>query len=713
VEPSKKVCDVRTAERKRSDSKIIILAALFLALLAWCAPALAADSQAGEIGGASSVSAVTNAQSIMSPPFSAACDDSTDDTAAIQAALDAAGGWNGSSCATNGGAVYKPAGKVCKVTSTLTIHCPNIVLYSNDTRQFITNTVPSGYIDCQVSNADCINVGNNQGWRMENIGLKYPSATGASLGTPSAPTLGATSGGSLTNQTYHVMVSCTRTNAGAATGETLLSSEATLNPNPSMAIAVTAPTCGTGATGWNVYASTNANNERLQNTTPNTLGVKYTLNSVANNGLPNFVDTTPNCAILDTGAAGYYQNVSVQTPSLSNGPYGTPDGICFTGGNFHITGKSHVEGFNRAFVGTQLSGHQIIEQTNVMANNYGAVINGPSNLTISHNDFEDVQNGAIDVISGSQISIDHNYGEQDNFGGTNSYMLTLGTTGALYTNAYARPLQAVDYHANFLNCNGYSAQDPIVINWAAGLNIAGNAFSNCGSQAHIINNAYATSTAGIRVLGNISDATTTWYDSLTGFVDYDFSSTAGSLGARTMGALTAGNLTDSALTSGNCVQASTNGLLTTTSGACGSSTAKSWLVSNAGANLSTTNATTQMMPMSGTGNPTATGNEGSLYITTVPQSGTLKNLHCQVASNAAPGASNSYTITVRKNKANAGSPGSISCAISGGSSTQCTDTTNTLAVSAYDSLDYFILTTVGGSAISTASSLGCGIELDS
>lgn len=72
-----------------------------------------------------------------------------------------------------------------------------------------------------------------------------------------------------------------------------------------------------------------------------------------------------------------------------------------------------------------------------------------------------------------------------------------------------------------------------------------------------------------------------------------------------------------------------------------------------------------------------------------PIAGTARNLY--VNSNSAPGAGETYTITLRLNGANT----SVTCTISGAAATTCSDTSNTATVAAADRITFSVVASAG------------------
>jgi hypothetical protein len=93
------------------------------------------------------------------------------------------------------------------------------------------------------------------------------------ISAPSSPTLGETPGGSLTTDTYYVKI----TYVNAYGSETDPSAEDSFTVADDNLLVVTSPAPSSGATGWNVYVSTSAGTETLQNSTPYAIGSDWTM----------------------------------------------------------------------------------------------------------------------------------------------------------------------------------------------------------------------------------------------------------------------------------------------------------------------------------------------------------------------------------------------------------------------------------------------------
>lgn len=91
------------------------------------------------------------------------------------------------------------------------------------------------------------------------------------LAAPAAPTLGSSAAGALGGATYYAKATYLNSK-----GETLPSAEHSFAVSASHVLTVASPAALTGATGWNVYVSTTAGTETLQNASPIAIGTNYT-----------------------------------------------------------------------------------------------------------------------------------------------------------------------------------------------------------------------------------------------------------------------------------------------------------------------------------------------------------------------------------------------------------------------------------------------------
>lgn len=220
--------------------------------------------------------------------FGAKCDDVTDDTAALQATLAA--------IPATGGLVMIPG--VCKFSSTLTINKPDVTIEGKGHFQFITQNAPVTYLDFQGTTGNAILV-SAQGFKMQDVGVKYPTTIGGPLAPPVAPTLTQVAGTGCPAEPYYVQTTYVNPQ-----GETSDSAEATFTTTSGNCLQVQSPPSVAGATGWNLYVSANPNNETKQNATPLAIGTSWTFGGTLVNLAyrPPF-NTTAYSAIYDNNGA--------------------------------------------------------------------------------------------------------------------------------------------------------------------------------------------------------------------------------------------------------------------------------------------------------------------------------------------------------------------------------------------------------------------------
>ncbi|MBV9781860.1 MAG: hypothetical protein JOY62_18000 [Acidobacteriaceae bacterium] len=448
----------------------------------------------------------------------AVCDDSTDDTNAIQLAIN--------TVSPGGGAILFPQARICKITSTLNINNKNIMFLGTSSFQFVTSDIPSSYIDCQVTSMNCINV-NQQGFKMRDVSLKMVGFKTAAVPTPAAPALATGSGGSLSNAIYYVQVTCTNSANG---GETLVSPEAMLNPGAGGAIIVSPPSCAgsgvtTPGTGYNVYASSASGYEFLQNSSPLSLGSSFTINSIVNVGHRPLVNSTANCAIFDNHA-GQYSHVKVFTGSSTGG---NPNGFCFQGSSAVVNDGSRASGFYYGLLAS-LNGvnNLTVQNSFFQGNNYGLVYSAGSNLRLRDNDFEQQQNGDIWILSAAPATADGNYMEVNSNG---EYALRVGdNTNMALVNGQYNPAQ-VTWTDNFMQANGKTG-NLVLFDEGVVLDFRNNRISNAGSLTNVIANNYANPTSSITMVGDTTDTTltsTNWISNTTGLGDYNCGNVANTL----------------------------------------------------------------------------------------------------------------------------------------------------------------------------------------
>jgi|GEM_PF-5824576 len=484
--------------------------------------------------------------------FGAKCDDVTDDTAALQATLAA--------IPATGGLVMIPG--ACKFTSTLTINKPDVTIEGKGHFQFITQNAPVTYLDFQGATGNAILV-SAQGFKMQDVGVKYPTTIGGPLAPPTAPTLTQVAGTGCPAEPYYVQTTYVNPQ-----GETSDSTEGTITTTSGNCLQVQSPPSVAGATGWNLYVSSNPNNETKQNATPLAIGTSWTFGGT----LVNFAyrppfNTTAYSAIYDNNGA-QLDGVKLFTDAASSaGTANMANGYT----SFGCCGKLnevYVAGFGVGIAGAGANNDFAVTDSYIQSNNVGAFVVNGADINFTRDDFEGNVAGNIKMLYGSPYTLSENYFEQQ---GTNppSYNVQVGDT-SIPPQGFTPTPGAIFIDGNFMQCNltAYPPA-PIVIDTAASIDIEKNSFSQCGNQNIIAN--FAGAGATIKVLGNISDAAPlSWTTSTTGFVESDLNGTALTPGTPVFFGLgVTGNLTVSTLTAGNCVQADTGGLLTTTASPCG------------------------------------------------------------------------------------------------------------------------------------------------
>jgi len=486
--------------------------------------------------------------------FGAKCDDVTDDTAALQATLAA--------IPATGGLVMIPG--VCKFTSTLVINTPDVTLEGKGHFQFITQNAPVTYLDFQGTTGNAILV-SAQGFKMQDVGVKYPTTIGGPLVPPAAPTLTQVAGAGCPAEPYYVQTTYVNPQ-----GETSDSTEATITTTSGNCLQVQSPATATGVTGWNVYVSANPNNETRQTATPLAIGTSWTFGgTLVNLAFRPPFNTTAYSAIYDNNGA-QLDGVKLFTDAASSaGTANMANGYT----SFGCCGKLnevYVAGFGVGIAGAGANNDFSVTDSYIQSNNVGAFVVNGADINFTRNDFEGNVVGNIKMLYGSPYTLSENYFEQQ---GTNppSYNVQVGDT-SIPPQGFTPTPGAIFINGNFMQCNltAYPPA-PIVIDTAASLDIEKNSFSQCGNQNIIAN--FAGAGATIKVLGNISDAAPlSWTTSTTGFVESDLNGTAMMPGTPVFFGLgVTGNLTVSTLTPGDCVQAGAGGLLTTAASACGSS----------------------------------------------------------------------------------------------------------------------------------------------
>ncbi|MGH9864079.1 MAG: hypothetical protein ACRD4H_01560 [Candidatus Acidiferrales bacterium] len=484
--------------------------------------------------------------------FGAKCDDTADDTTAIQATIGA--------IPATGGLVTIPG--VCKFTSTLVINKPDVTIEGKGHFQFITQNAPVTYLDFQGATGNAILV-SAQGFKMQNVGIKYPTTIGGPIAPPAAPVLTQVAGSGCPAEPYYVQTTYVNPQ-----GETSDSAEATFATTSGNCLQVQSPSTVVGATGWNLYVSANPNNETKQNATPIAIGTSWTFGGTLVNLAyrPPF-NTIAYSAIYDNNGAQLNGVKLFTNAAASAGTANMANGYT----SFGCCGKLndvYVAGFGVGIAGAGANNDFSVTDSYIQSNNVGAFVVNGADINFTQNDFEGNVVGNIKMLYGSPYTLSHNYFEQQ---GTNppSYNVQVGDT-SIPPQGFTPTPGAIVIDGNFMQCNltAYPPA-PIVVDIAASLDIEKNSFSQCGNQNIIAN--FAGAGATIKVLGNISDTTPlAWTTSTTGFVESDLNGTSMTPGTPVFFGLgVTGNLSVSTLTSGNCVQAGTGGLLTTAANPCG------------------------------------------------------------------------------------------------------------------------------------------------
>jgi len=451
-----------------------------------------------------------NSVSVIS--FGAKCDDATDDTAAIQAAVNSLP----TSGASVGGIISFPG--VCKTTSSINITTPDVTFEGIGHFQFITQNPPPSYIDFQgTTPQNAINV-NAQGFAMDNMGVKYPTTIGGPLAPPSAPTLSQVAASGCPAEAYFVEATYT-----SAQGQTVDSPEATITTTTGNCLQVASPAPETGATGWNVFVSSNSNNETKQTASPLAIGTNWTFaGTLVNLGFRPAVDTTAFSAIFDPNGAQLDGVKLFTNLALTAGTASTANGYT----SFGCCGKLHnvyVAGFGFGILGSGANNDFSVVDSYVQSNYAGAFIVNGADINVERTDFEGNVVGNLKMLYGSPYKISGNYFEQQ---GTNppSYQVQIGDT-TIPPQGFTPTPGAITIDNNFMQCNlTIYPPAPIVVETSQVLNIERNSFSQCEDEK-IVDDLAPSGTAHITMLGNISDAQPlSWLTSTTGMVESDVES---------------------------------------------------------------------------------------------------------------------------------------------------------------------------------------------
>jgi hypothetical protein len=441
--------------------------------------------------------------------YGALCDDTTDDTAAIQAAVN--------SLPTSGnviGGIISFSG-VCKTTASINVNTANVTFEGLGHFQFITQDPPPSYIDFQgTTPQNAINV-NAQGFAMDNLGVKYPTTIGGPLAPPAAPAMTQVAGSGCPAEAYYAEATYT-----SSQGQTVDSPEATFTTTTGNCLAVESPSAETGATGWNVFVSTNSNNETKQTSSPIAIGTNWTFTgTLVNLGFRPAVDTTAYSAIYDPNGA-QLEGVKLFTNLASSaGTASTANGYT----SFGCCGKLqnvYIAGFGYGILGSGANNDFSIIDSYVQADYWGAFIANGADVNVERTDFEGNVVGNLKMLYGSPYKISGNYFEQQ---GSNppSYNVQVGDT-TIPPQGFTPTPGAITIDNNFMQCNlTVYPPSPIVVETSQVLDIERNSFSQCEHE-DIVDDEASASTAHITMLGNISDAQPlAWITHTTGVVESD------------------------------------------------------------------------------------------------------------------------------------------------------------------------------------------------
>lgn len=159
------------------------------------------------------------------------------------------------------------------------------------------------------------------------------------LSAPSAPSLAAVAGGTITATTYYVT-----TTYVTVSGETLVSSESSLLVAVNNLLSVASPAPSGEATSWNVYVSTSSGTETLQNAVPLQIGAGWTepITGLVAGASPPSMNTTGwevfnvfvpdpvseasyTTATIDTGFNSQFRVWGATSAQMGPGETGIPD----------------------------------------------------------------------------------------------------------------------------------------------------------------------------------------------------------------------------------------------------------------------------------------------------------------------------------------------------------------------------------------------------
>ena len=438
--------------------------------------------------------------------FGARCDDATDDTAAIRAALAAV--------PAIGGLIEIPG--VCKFTQPLVIATPNVTIEGHGHFQFITQNAPVTYLDYQGLTGNAITV-SAQGFKMRDVGVKYPTTIGGPVAAPAAPTLTQVAGSGCPVEPYFAEITYV-----TAQGETNVSAESTFTTTAGNCLEVLSPPAASGVTGWNAYVSANSNNETKQTSAPLAIGTNWTFTGTLQNlGFRPPFNTTAYSAIYDPNGAQLDgvkiftdASASAGTASMANGY--TSFGCC---GKLH---NVYIAGFGLGIAGAGSNNDFSVTDSYIQNNFVGAFIVNGADINLVRNDFEGNVSGNIKLLYGSPYTIAQNYFEEES--SPPSYNVQVGDS-SIPPQGFTPTPGAMVIEGNFMQCNltAYPPA-PIIVDTSAVLRIERNSFSQCGNEKIVDN--LGGSSGHIRMVGNISDAQPlAWLTSATGVDETDINGT--------------------------------------------------------------------------------------------------------------------------------------------------------------------------------------------
>ena len=438
--------------------------------------------------------------------FGAKCDDVADDSAALQAALAA--------IPPSGGLIEIPG--ICKFTQPLVITTPNVTIEGHGHFQFITQNAPVTYLDYQGLTGNAITV-SAQGFKMRDVGVKYPTTIGGPVAAPAEPALTQVAGSGCPVEPYFAEITYV-----TAQGETNVSTESTFTTTAGNCLEVLSPPAASGVSGWNVYVSSNPNNETRQTSAPLAVGTNWTFTGTLQNlGFRPPFNTTAYSAIYDPNGA-QLDGVKIFTDaSASAGTAAMANGYT----SFGCCGKLHnvyIAGFGVGIAGAGSNNDFSVTDSYIQNNFVGAFIVNGADINLVRNDFEANASGNIKILYGSPYTIAQNYFEEES--SPPSYNVQVGDS-SIPPQGFTPTPGAVAIEGNFMQCNltAYPPA-PIIVDSSAVLRIERNSFSQCGNEKIVDN--LGGSSGHIQMLGNISDAQPlAWLTSTTGVDESDVNGT--------------------------------------------------------------------------------------------------------------------------------------------------------------------------------------------